>query len=326
MEKIDREAEERKQEREKRERDHQEAIRRLEEMIGISVATREQIRQDNDRLVGELGQVRDNLGQANGRLEAMDGQLGQANERLEVMDGQLGQANERIIGLNGQLGQVRGELGEANTQLGQANERIIGLNGQLEHVRDELGTANQNIIGLGGQLRQTRDELGQANERLAIVDENLEAARDELGEVNERLVIVEENLEEVRDVAVPKPRNGGKMHKIGLVKMSPDYEPSTRDPTYAQTSTVIVIRRQKDSFNGRIREIKRYGNGTNRNARVLFEIDNPNSINLFNRLKENNRENRMSFNGVCGIRYRHGCTDDFLLQLISEIHDVRLEL
>ncbi|ASZ85005.1 025L [Cherax quadricarinatus iridovirus] len=205
----------------------------------------------------------------------------------------------------------KNELKGVKAELGQANEN-------LENVNVQLGQANENLENVNVQL-------GQANGKLEVANGKLDDANEQLEVMEERMGVMEEHIEEIRDVAVPKPRNKGKIHKIGLVKMSKNYVPDSSDPGYIRNSNVIIIRRQKDSFNVRVQQIKSYGNETNANARVIFEIDNPNSINLFNRLKEK-RDPKLGFNGICGIRYLNGCTDEHLLQLISEIHDVRMEM
>ncbi len=204
-------------------------------------------------------------------------------------------------------------------------EKDCKIEALMQKILEVSTETKEELKGVRGELGQANDQLGQANAKLDDANEQLEVANERIETVEERMGVMEEHIEEIRDVAVPKPRNKGKIHKIGLVKMSPRYVPDPSDPGYVRNSNVVIIRRQQDSFNVRVQQIKNYGNETNANARVIFETDNPNSINLFNRLKEK-RDPKLGFNGVCGIRYLNGCTDEHLLQLISEIHDVRLEM
>ncbi|UPA43501.1 hypothetical protein 3TG000068 [Iridovirus CN01] len=171
-----------------------------------------------------------------------------------------------------------------------------------------------------------------ANEKLEIAEGNLENVEGNLRDVQNNLGVVQENLENVqnkleiaRDVVVPKPLNKKKLNKFGLVRMSPDYIYDENDPGYMRECNVVVIRRQAESFDFRVRQIRGYGNGTNRDAEILIERENPNSINLSNRLKEHEKDGHFYFTSACGIRYTETGDDELMIELVDQIHQSRME-
>jgi len=133
-------------------------------------------------------------------------------------------------------------------------------------------------------------------------------------------------LDEVRDVAVPKPQCKKKLHKLGLIRKSPKYVRAEEDPKYYARSDVTVIRRQAETFNQRVNEIRNYGNGSNADARMCEDaFESPNAINLFNRLKEVERS-PFVFHSPCGIELTEEGTEDRLLEEVYNIHREREQL
>ena len=67
--------------------------------------------------------------------------------------------------------------------------------------------------------------------------------------------------------------------------MSPSYRWRDTDPDYYAYVDALFIRVQRQSYDTRLHRIRSAGGGTNRDARVLIEIETPNSMNLCNRFK-----------------------------------------
>ncbi len=187
---------------------------------------------------------------------------------------------------------------------------------EAERKHAELIARNDKVLAYS---KCNKDKLDDANEKLEVMEGNLEAVQGNLHDVENNLQVVQGNLDDVankleiaRDVVVPKPANKKKLNKFGLIRMSPDYIYDESDPGYMRESNVVVIRRQAESFDFRVRQIRNYGNGTNRDAEILIERENPNSINLSNRLKEHEKDGHFYFTSVCGIRYTETGDDEFV--------------
>ncbi len=201
------------------------------------------------------------------------------------------------------------------------------LHFQLRRERRRLDNKQHTIDDLTKELKNMR--LENEKERLDAQNrhDDLMQRGDELlyhaKQTEDDLNHVTKTLHVVRDKVVPDTKNKGKQHKLGLIRKSRSYVPVDSDPRYFTRSDITVLRRQASTFNQRVNEIKNYGNGTNTDAHLLLELDNPNSINLYNRLKEE-RPTDFVYHNPCGIELRPG-NEDELLEAVNEIHNERLD-
>jgi len=157
---------------------------------------------------------------------------------------------------------------------------------------------------------------------------HLKGQNDELLERNKQTQDVAdatyEALQDVRQDAVPKSKRNNKMPKVGLVKKSPNYMPHGKDPEYFKTADITVIRRQTATFDRRVKEIRGYGAGTNADATLLWERDDPNAVNFYNRLTEIPGQ-PFDYNFV-GITYREGASDELLLSTMDDAFNQKHQL
>ncbi|ASZ84988.1 008L [Cherax quadricarinatus iridovirus] len=247
----------------------------------------------------------------------------------------------RVLEKQREIEQKDKDIGKKECTIEALRREIREANENAERIRqaekEEADRKHADLMARNDAVlaysKYNKDKLDDAVEKLEIVEENLDdangnllIANEKLEEAVERIGNVEENLEIVRNVAVPKPLNEKKLHKIGLVKMSPDYVPDPMDPGYVRECNAIIIRRQKDSFDFRVKQIRGYGNGTNQNAEILIERENPNSINLSNRLREHEKDGAFYFTGACGIRYTDAGNDQVMIDLVEQIHQARLDM
>ncbi|ATE87034.1 hypothetical protein [Shrimp hemocyte iridescent virus] len=184
------------------------------------------------------------------------------------------------------------------------------LRAEIEKKQKEVEKKDTRIDDL---LKEIRDEKKLAKDRYdALMGEHAQANED-----RERIM---NDLRAVRRVAAPYPDNEGDIDMIAIVKMSPHYVWSPDDPGYYRRIHAIAVRIQKKSFNARLNNIKRAGNGTNQNAKVLVSFESPNSIGLFARLKESYSD-MFEFESPVGIRYEN---EQDLVDAVNEIHRSRM--
>ena len=74
-----------------------------------------------------------------------------------------------------------------------------------------------------------------------------------------------------------------------------------------------------------MKEIRNYGAGTNLDTELIVDKDSPNSINLFNRLKED-EGSPFIFHGPCGVEFTEEGTEDRLREEVDRIHGDRMQL
>ena len=210
-------------------------------------------------------------------------------------------------------------------QLKRADNKIHELS---EHMR---------LMRIDGEKARQRHEREREEDRIRFEEESakrdqqyhhLKGQNDELLERNKQTQDVAdatyEALQDVRKDAVPKSKRDKKMPKVGLMKKSPDYIPHGKDPEYFKTTDVTVIRRQTATFNRRVKEIRGYGAGTNADATLLWERDDPNAVNFYNRLTEIPGQ-PFVYNFV-GITYREGASDELLLSTMDDAFNQKHQL
>jgi len=187
-----------------------------------------------------------------------------------------------------------------NLKIEQAKEREERKKEREEHLREREAAERRynNLMKRGDQL------LGHAEQA-----------------EEDRLVMMKD-LNEVRKVAAPHPEERKNVHRMAVVRMSPRYKWSDGDPMYYPDVDAIAIRTQIKYFGGRVSQIKRAGNGTNKDAEVIVSFDSPNPISLFNRIKHT-KEEMFTFVGSTGIRYEPSTEQD-LIDAVNELHQDRM--
>lgn len=103
--------------------------------------------------------------------------------------------------------------------------------------------------------------------------------------------------------------------------MNPNYEWDKKDKKYLK-NVDAVARIQMRDYNARINEIKRYGKGTNEDAKVLISFDSPNPVRLYNKLKHEHL-NKFTFVPPVGIRFEPSTEED-LVEAVRNMHEARM--
>ena len=151
----------------------------------------------------------------------------------------------------------------------------------------------------------------------------------QLKEKDRQIKAVGEDLHVARNVVAPPAPHESQKHCFTIFEMSPSYVPFESDPKYIRVNkpNVIIGRCQNKSLNGRFKEIKRYGDGTNKNAQIIKKIPSPNAINLNNHLRQWLKENASDLYTFCapsGIVINDGGSLDELVDIIQKVHDKRM--
>ena len=105
--------------------------------------------------------------------------------------------------------------------------------------------------------------------------------------------------------------------------MSPSYEwDEKKDKKYLKKVDAIAVRIQARDYNARIRQIRRYGKGTNEDASIIVSFDSPNSVLLYNRLKTEHSD-KFTFVPPTGIRFEPSTEQD-LVEAVRDMHEARM--
>jgi len=124
---------------------------------------------------------------------------------------------------------------------------------------------------------ERQDAQQRYNNLMARGDQLLHHAE----QAEEDRILIMDDIHQVRKVAAPNPDEPKNVHRMAVVKMSPQYEWAEGDPKYYSEVDALAVRTQIKSFNGRLRKIKNAGSGTNKDASVLTSFDSPNPISLY---------------------------------------------
>ena len=165
---------------------------------------------------------------------------------------------------------------------------------------------------------ERQDAQQRYNNLMARGDQLLHHAE----QAEEDRILIMDDIHQVRKVAAPNPDEPKNVHRMAVVKMSPQYEWAEGDPKYYSEVDALAVRTQIKSFNGRLRKIKNAGSGTNKDASVLTSFDSPNPISLYNRLKETCSD-KFTFINAAGIRYEPSTEQD-LIEAVNDLHEARM--
>ncbi len=174
--------------------------------------------------------------------------------------------------------------------------------------------------------QQERDAAQRAREESEQKFRTLLARGDELlhhaEQAEDDRMVMMHDIRVVRNVAAPEPNNPDNYHRMAIVKMSPDYVWDEDDKRYLRNVDAIAVRIQARDYNARIRQIKRYGRGTNEKATVLISFDSPNSVRLYNKLKEEHGD-KFTFVPPVGICFNPSTEHD-LIEAVRDMHEARM--
>ncbi|GBN16681.1 Putative KilA-N domain-containing protein 006L [Araneus ventricosus] len=145
------------------------------------------------------------------------------------------------------------------------------------------------------QFQETVQRMDSEMERLRLKNEQMERE-------NERYRHFEE------DIAF-KTVDTEKLQAFALIKMN---DATSEYPFY-------VIRTQKSNYDNTVRRLKR----KHPHLEIILELPyNPNAVNLFNRIKEQQVENiRVHYNGI---QLVNGCTEEQLVSAITEMANLNV--
>jgi hypothetical protein len=202
----------------------------------------------------------------------------------------------------------------AGNSIGALTEQMRLMRLDREKDRQQHEKDRQRFEEDRQERRRQHQELKDQNHEL--IERNKET--------QDTIEVMNDNLHEVRRDAVPKSKRDKKMPKVGLMRKSSNYSPARNDPGYFRTSDLTVIRRQTGTFNQRVNEIRSYGAGTNSDAALIWERDNPNAINFYNRLTEL-PGTPFEFEYV-GIKYREGGSEALILEEMDKTFDEKMNL
>ena len=158
------------------------------------------------------------------------------------------------------------------------------LHFQFRREQRRIAQKQCTIDDLSAQIKQMRIEDKQRHDEVITYNQVL-IHQNEQAEIDR--AEMKQDLRAVRNIAAPEPNNPDNYHRMAIVKMSPDYEwDEEKDKKYLRNIDAIAVRIQARDYNTRIRQIRRYGKGTNKDAQIIVSFDSPNSVLLYNRLKE----------------------------------------
>ncbi|XP_074385925.1 kinesin-like protein KIFC1 [Zonotrichia albicollis] len=156
-------------------------------------------------LRGQLGDLREALGQAQERLQGLDSEKRelesgnrQLRERLERLQRELGERESRESSLCTRVGSLELEVSQYREELQQSRGRVEALEAEEQQRRQErdeaLGRAqelSEQLENAGAQLQQTQQQLQEQLEAVAALREVEASQRALLAEHEERIHLLE---------------------------------------------------------------------------------------------------------------------------------------
>jgi phage anti-repressor protein len=165
------------------------------------------------------------------------------------------------------------KLGQDIKQLLNNNNTLLSENKEMKDIlvknQLKLDKTFEKLVGMNEELRDVKDKLDDTNDILEDTNEELVIIKDKLEDTNEELITIKDKLDIATDDRVVKTRSGRTLEYLIILKT----EDVREDYKY------YIIRCQKRSIKQRLE--------VNPNFREIKRIECvPNSINLFNRIKE----------------------------------------
>jgi len=141
--------------------------------------------------------------------------------------------------------------------------------------------------------------------------------------MNELIEIInkkDKTIDNKNKVVIPPSK---KTHQpiFAVIENTADYIFNESDDSdHLKACKYICIRTQLRTYNARLRQIRSFGNETNKNAEVLIKIDNSNAINFKLRLKDVFDDNFKFYMKSSAINLIN-IDDEYIKKAIKYIHD-----
>ena len=208
-------------------------------------------------------------------------------------------------------------------------ERLMAMYAEYTHhfkLREERKRASQEKDRLIKMMEELKLDNKKAREEARLRHEEAMSRGDALlhhaEQAEEDRMVMMRDINDVRNIAAPEPGKPENLHRMAIVKMSPNYEWDEKDKKYLKKVDAIAVRIQMRDYNNRIKEIKRYGKGTNKDAKVLISFDSPNPVRLYNKLKHEHT-NEFTFIPPVGICFEPS-TEENLIEVVRNMHEARM--
>ena len=175
---------------------------------------------------------------------------------------------------------------------------------QIEAMIAELQQTEGQVNFLHDELQQTASQVNILNEEL--VDTQLESCclRGELQDTENQVKAMTEKVQQMVPDVVHKTASKDLLHTFAIVNKN-----STEPETYPYK----VVRVQKRNLNQTLKSIRK----KNQNAKLVAKVGYiPNSVNLYNKLKENIKYLKFNRNDIC---LKDGVTLNMFVQDINKI-------
>ncbi len=142
------------------------------------------------------------------------------------------------------------------------------LRREKRRLGKKQGTIDDLVRGMEEMKLEHKREREEDDRRYKSLINRADGLLQHAEQAEEDRIVMMGDLNAVRRVAAPHPDEPKNVHRMAVVKMSPDYEWVEGDPKYYSEIDAVAIRTQIKYFNGRIKKIQNAGDGTNRNASV----------------------------------------------------------
>jgi hypothetical protein len=106
------------------------------------------------------------------------------------------------------------------------------------------------------------------------------------------------------------------MIRIAIVKFSPNYVWDKKDAAYLRNCDAIVIKVKDCNFTSRLAQIKRHGNKTNMDAKVIVSFVSQTPVNLYKELKQQYSQ-QFQFVHPIGLKFNPGSATE-LVDIVKE--------
>lgn len=210
---------------------------------------------------------------------------------------------------------------EKDAIIGKKDDKIDKLSKQIDLMREEQKREREE------QKKQRREQKQEIQKLISLAKkqgvkldrttDELIHTRETLEETNERLDHVSDVLEDVATDRVVK----GKARNCEILLVVENNCPKEDRPKKKTYYEYKVFRVAKKSKNSRLNTHKiNYPN-----AEIIFEVDQPNSVNLWQRFLDKYNNKKIKARG-CDFNLIRPCTKRSFLRLLNQMHDERFDI
>ena len=164
-----------------------ERIQRLQASLAQEDEAARDLRERREALIGEIGVLRRERGEASGRLQTNERDLAVGKERLASLSRQRsdldGEQEQQVEAVD----VARAHVGALEAQIAQAQERADGAAGEVDRLERDQHGARQEQERAEAQLRAAQRDAIQAQTRLGSAQTELGRLQRQLGERNRAL-------------------------------------------------------------------------------------------------------------------------------------------